>query len=318
MKFALLCLVIFTTFFNFSCRQNVESSPVAANEQPVETPSPAPTPDKYEEFDIIEQFSRMQAGNEPAALKYKGYKIEPVTVKKKYDKDSPVADIYDAVLSKNGKRITRFEGVYYPLGNFMSFGLYQFLSGSEKQLFIIEESNRYDHAWIVNLEPKFKVLFDAADYDVLYGYLRVIDIENDGQKEITLSKNCNLGFIFSNVNEPWVKVIFKYDAKARKYLPASHLFEEFTLDGIDAKFQEFNDGKNNSVSELLKIFMTYVYAGKEDEAWKFFDKEIVDSFEYETVSGKVKGKERIREYMKKELNEDPIYKFIRNDLGRRK
>jgi len=83
MKTALSCLIVFTVLLNFSCGRNIESSPVAANEKPVETLQPAMpqfsrTPVKYEEFDIIEKFSRDGAGKVPISLEYKDYKISPV------------------------------------------------------------------------------------------------------------------------------------------------------------------------------------------------------------------------------------------------
>lgn len=310
MKVAMFCLVVLAAVANFSCRQSVESSHIPVNEKTGEIIKPAPTPIEYEEIDIIEQFSRMSVGNNPEALEFRDYKIEPVLVKKKYDEDSPVAGIYDAVLTKNGRKVARFESVYHPLGNFMSFGLYPFLRSSEKQLFIVEESHRYDRELIINLYPKYEVLFDAADFEVLRGYLRVIDMENDGEKEITLGKNCNLGFIYSNSEEPWVSIIFKYDAKARKYLPASHKYPEFTLKSRD--LQEFMEGGKKIFS--LKVFMAYIYAGKEAEAWKIFD-EAELNFPVENYStGKIENKQELKENILKGLAKDKIYKFIKKDL----
>lgn len=311
MKSAPFTLIFFTALFNFSCQQNVESSPALVDERVAETPQPISTPEKYEEIDIIEQFSRMEAGNEPIPLEIGDYKISPVTVKKKFYKDSPEADIYDAILSKKGKTIAKFEGIYYPLGNFMSFGLYPFLNNSEKQLLILEESNRYDRAWIINLSPKFEILFDSADFDVLYGYLGAIDIDKDGVFELSAFGSTNLGFTFSWNNETWTKVIFKYDSKSRKYLPASHIFSEYIFENIDEEIQKFREAENRSFSDFLQIFMGYIYAGKEDAAWKFFDESFsTDKLTFGTDINKANTKEKIISA----LNKDPIYKFIKADL----
>jgi hypothetical protein len=291
--------MISTTLLNFSCGQNVESSPIAANEKPAETlqtpiPRAAPTPDKYEEIDIVEQFSALRNDETSAILEFKNYKIKRVTVKKRED-DSPEADIYDAVISKNGKTIRRFAGSYHPLGNLLGFGFYQFLKGSEKQLLIIDESNRYDREWIVSLSPKFDVLFDTADFGV--EGLMTLDVDNDGEKEITAARFCfESEFDFAMSERPWLRVVFKYDAKAHKYLPASHIFTDYTL-----------SGQNERKEKFFESFMTYIYAGQEKEAWKFFD---------ENMKGK--DIEQTRAKIKASLKEDPIYKFIRKDLRSRK
>jgi hypothetical protein len=325
MKIALFCLVIFTAWLNLACEKNVESSPsVAANEKSTETPQApqpqtTPTPDKYPEFDIIEQFASYRNKDLPTSLEYKGYKIKKVAVKKRDESDSPEAAIDDLVVSRNGRAIHRFEGIYNPLGNKLGYGFYRFLKGSEEQLFIVDESNRYDREWIVSLSPNFEVLFDSGDYNVESGYLRVTDINNDGEKEITLGIFCGLGFGSVMSDRPWRRIIFKYDAATRKYLPASHIFTDYTLTGQDERIQKFrgnspalNGGK---FSELLEILTTYIYAGRENEAWRFFDENFSDRF---ISDGAEKEKSETRAKIKAKLNKDPIYKFIQQDLQKRK
>jgi len=320
MKFALFCLAVMTAILNLSCGQNAASapsSPSAPAEIFEEIPSPVPTPSKYEEIDIIEQISMGGKDNPPASITVDNYKIRKETVRKKDDADSPVTDISDAVLSKNGKTIARFEGIYYPLGNSMSFGLFSFLGTSEKQLLIVDETNRYDREWIISLSPKYEVLFDAADYHVQGGYMRLIDIDKDGVYELFYGVYIPLSFMFSRSSTPLQMVVFKFDAKTRRYLPATHIFTDYTLAGIDEKVQSFNNNRVNSLSALLKIFITYVYAGKEEEAWKFFDHEGLNFSTQETFSGKVEGKEQIIKHIKNALDDDPIYRFIRRDLKRK-
>lgn len=313
MKLIVFSLLILTAIFDLSCQNKVKSSPISPNERMAKLPKPTPTPSKYEQNYIIGQISMEGKTDYPIPLEYKGFKINAVVVKKKFDKDSPVAGIYDAVLSKNGKTITRFEGSYYPLGNFMSFGLFAFLGGSEKQLIVLEESMKYDHEWILRLSPKFEVLFDAADFEVDGGGMRLIDIDKDGVYELIYGKYYHLDFMFSMNGMPSGQVIFKYDSKTRKYLPASHFFTDFTLDEIDNKIQQFNNN-SKSFSLLLEIFMTYIYAGKEDEAWKYFDENFsTDRLWFGVEEDKVKTKEKIISALQK----DKIYQFIQNDLKKR-
>jgi hypothetical protein len=317
MKFVVVCLLGFTVFLNLSCQQEVISSSISKDEQITKVPEPSPTPNKYEETDIIEQFSTMGDENQPTLVEFQDYKIKKVSVRKKDEIDSPEADIYDAVVSKNGKTIARFEGIYYPLGNEMSFGLYPFLGESEKQLFILEESNRYDREWIVNLSPKYEVIFDAADFDVISGYLRVIDIDNDGQKEITLYKGNNIGYMFPPKDIPLVRIVFKFDEKTRKYLPASHKFPAFTLKDQEEQIKKFNENKTKKFSKALEIMLTYIYAGKEESAWQLFDNEEIDFTPESVLNAKTESKEQLRVKIKNALNKDPIYKFIKTDLKKK-
>ena len=318
MKTALFCLIVLMSLLNFSCRRNVESSPIAANEKFVETPQPAPTTEKFEEIDIIDQFAAGQ-DNRMTSLDFEDYRIKRVTVKKKDDFDGTLIDVNEAVLSKKGKTLARFEGTIHSLGNSMSFGLYPFLGGSEKQLLVIDESPRSDREWIVGLTPKFEIMFDAADYNVQGGHLRLVDIDKDGVYELLYGKFLNEAFVNqSNGTRPVGMIVFKFEPKTRKYVPATHFFTDYTLRGIAEKVREFNESKNKSLDSCLEIFMTYVYAGKEDEGWKFFDKEGLDFSSLETSNGKVKGKQNIIEHIKTTLNKDPIYKCIRKDLNRAK
>ncbi len=311
MKIVLLCLLIFTALLNFSCGQKVETSPIKENEKIGETVQTSPTPEKYKIIDLSEQVSKWKDENsEPTSLNFKGYQIKPIIVKKS-EPESPVADIYDAVLSKKGKTIARFEGIYYPLGNFMSFGTFSFLGDSEKQLVVIEESYKYERDWIVSLTPKYKVLFDSNDYDLGWGRLGVVDIDNDEVYELTLNQSSCLGLGWIDRDCPWAEVVFKYDAKTRRYLPANHIYTDYILENIEAQVKDYEDRKANGRTDLLKIMMKYFYVGKEDEAWKFWD----DNFSsHDSSSFSGKNKEQTRETIQNALDKDPIYKFIKADL----
>jgi hypothetical protein len=316
MKTLALILVIFSAIFNFSCGHGVESSPLGANEKPFEKPQANPSPANDEEIDVIEVINNENKDNSSARLKFKDYEVRKITVKKREDVNGETTDIYDAVLIKNGKTLKRFEGSYYSLGNEMTLGFYPFLGGAEKQLLIADQLPRHEHEWIINLTPKFEVLFDSEDYNVGGGQMRLIDIDKDGVYEVFYIEFLTLDFILPGAErlETMGTIIFKYDSKLRKYLPANHVFTDYALKGFDEKVKKFNENKEPSLASLLQIFTAYVYAGREDEAWSFFEKEGVYFTARETNSGKVEGKKQIIEHIKKFLNEDPIYKFVKRDL----
>jgi hypothetical protein len=328
MKITLFCLIIFTAFLNFSCQRNVESSPVAENEKTVELPSQRPTPENFgekqidDEMQIIGRFSNSDEDELNILVKFGNFTIKKDVVIKSDGFDSPETGVIDAVLSKKGKRLARFEGVYYPLGNEMSFGLFSFLGGTEKQLLVYDDSLHYEHDWIVTLSPKFEVIYNNADYDI-YGGFGVLDIDKDGILELSAGKDASLGFSFSRNSEMAVKVIFKYDPKTHKYLPATHLYPEFVLQGFedisfDEQLKNFKERKNRGLPEFLQIFLKYVYAGKEAEAWRFFDETEIEIKDVWTLGDEklqpIDGKLQAKDHLKKVLSKDPIYKFIQKDL----
>jgi hypothetical protein len=311
MKATAFCLIVLTAFLNFSCGQNVESSPVAINERAAETPRPTPTPDKFEEIDLQAKFSKMENDDLPDSLKIDGYEVKTVTVKKRDGFDSPEADIYDLVLSKKGKSITRFEGMYYPLGNYMSFGLFSFLGGSEQQLLAFDESYKWERDWIISLTPRYEVLFDSHDYGIGWGRIGVVDVDQDGVYELTELQSIGLNIAWANSDYPWVKVIFKYDSRIHKFTPANHIFTSYSLDSIDEQLKQFKDGQGSTKRDFLEIMLRYFYAGKDSEAWRFFDENFAAQFTNPVADG---DKEKTIELIKKALAKDPIYRFVKSDI----
>lgn len=327
MKLALFYLIIFTLSLGLSCDKNVESSPIAENEIVKATPQPSPMPDKFEEKQIYEEmqkigrFSNFEEDESKTLFKFQDFTIKKDVVKKSDDIGSPVTGIIDAVLSKKGKHLARFEGVYYPLGNEINFGLYSFLGGTEKQLLVYDESLHYEHDWIVRLSPKFEVIYNNEDFDIYNGFY-VLDIDNDGILELTAGKSASLTFMFSRSSELALKTIFKYDSKSHKYLPATHLFPEYVLngfeeEGFEAQLKNFNEREAKGLSEFLQIFMKYIYAGKEAEAWKFFTETEIDFKYVTTLSGKIENKEQMKAQIKSVMKKDPIYQFIQKDLRKK-
>src|SRR5215203_4356215 len=328
MKTAVSCLIISTALLNFSCGQNVESSSVAANEKPAEIPIPISTPDRFgekmikDEIDSIGRFSNYEEDESKTAFKFQGFQIKKEVVMRSDDIGSTLVGVIDAVLSKKGKRLARFEGVYWSLGNEINFGLYPFLGGAEKQLLVTDESLHYEHDWIVRLSPKFEVIYNNEDFGIWYGFY-VLDIDNDGVLELSAAKNASFDFVFSRSSEMSLKIIFRYDPKSHKYLPATHIYPELVLQGFeresfDEQIIKFNESKDKFLPKFLQIFMKYIYGGREAEAWKFFDETEIDIKEAEILGGKVDGKQQTKDHLKKILEKDPIYKFIRKDLRSRK
>ncbi len=82
------------------------------------------------------------------SLAYNGFVVKKVFRKVK-PKNSPEAEIADLVIKKNGKILLKFDGIYYPLGNGLDFGLFSFLGGEEKQLAVSDTIPRGGNHYIV-------------------------------------------------------------------------------------------------------------------------------------------------------------------------
>ena len=301
-----ICVLLgFCLIFTACQNQNVKSEQLSASEfNRSESKTPMPSPEmileKYKEIYFEEYFSKDDF------LEFNGYRLEREKVVKELKEEKIKADIFDTVLKKNGKVIKRFEGVFYPLGNQMDFGSVS-LIGGEKQFFVIDTTHRFERNWIFSLQPEYRLLFDSADFHLLRGGMAGIDFDNDGVYEITLSRMEYGIFTFPNSEVPNVRIIFKYDPQKKRFLPASHLFPEFTLKGLNERIERFRQNERKSFPEVLAITLVYIYAGQESDGWKFFDENFVS---YEFSGEKIEDKNEAKQKIKKELSENPIYRFI--------
>lgn len=270
-----------------------------------------PIPEKEDGFYIDEIVS------EKKYLIYKGYKIRQFLTKKKYD-DAPIADIADAVLEKNGKQLLQFDGSYYPLGNQMQFGLYSLLKNKNKEMLVYENTNRFGRCWVVSFDNEAKLIFDSKDWDSFREWVSFKDFENDGIYEISMARYDHAGFTsLASIDMPLVSIIFKYDEKVGKYLPANHKYQE------TAK-KLMHSGNNLGFREVMENFLAYIYAGMEKEAWEYFEKKynFGENSPYssnfneanEKTSYPPDSKSKARERIQKSLQSNKIYQFIKKDL----
>ena len=303
-------LTVSVLLCNFACQNQIENSrssivEVMQNEPgTLETPTPQPTDEKRI---VIEDIVA-----ERDSLKYEGYEIKKFLTKKKEkgESDSPVAEINDAVLQKNGKTLLKFEGVYYPLGNLIEFGLFSFLGDQKKQLIVYETTNRYGRVWIVSLSPKPKILFDSEDWGGFGEFVYIEDIDGDGKYEISLQTEKSFSFEnIAHINVPQIGYDFRYDSKKERFLPANENFQDLYSKGLNERASKIEPLNSSSgfdeeiIKDFIETFLIYIYAGKENEAWEFFDKEY-----------NLEDKENRKEKIKAVLSEDPIYKFIKNSV----
>jgi hypothetical protein len=240
-------------------------------------------------------------------LSYKGYDVVRLKKRVKYEypdekraQKFKLIDITYAVVNKNNRNIYTFGDFYCGLGNATNFGLFSLLGGESKQLIISQTIPRGGRHWVVSLFSNFKVLFDSQDYGVGREEFYVIDIDKDGIYEISLPVTSFYEYsdVIATGNTPLPDILFKYDETKSKYLPANKLFQEYALRGIEQKITKLNSSDELKYrADVMDIILQYVYAGKEEEGWLFYEREY-----------KLNDKERLRTRIRKTLKEEAVYK----------
>jgi hypothetical protein len=208
-------------------------------------------------------------------LSYQGYDIEILkkSIIDKAYRDAPI-DVTYAVVKKGSKVLGKFDSVYFGAGNATNVGLFNFLDGQTKELAISQTISRGGRHWVVRLIPDYKVIFDSANYEVGREEVEIMDIDHDGIYEIGLEDTSFYSVFDIPMSEtPLPYIIFKYDKKIDRYLPANHLFQDYLLQGIDKQISELSSDPKSPgyLSSRLVILLDYLYAGKEKEGWAFFD-----------------------------------------------
>jgi hypothetical protein len=232
------------------------------------------------------------------SLTYDGYTI--VARRKNVSVEGISTETSYAVLQKGQRVITTFEGLNHPMGNVTRFGLFPFLGGENKQ-FIVEQSvpRNWSH-WIANTVPDYHLLFESRKWGV-DGELKIVDVNQDGVFEF--SKVMTALYDFEKLptsQSPLVDVLFAYDTSAHEYLPASQNFQEFALKGIEDEMRSLDRSDERTyLSTMVHIVLRYIYAGKRDEGWAFYESQF-----------KLGNKDQIKLDILNKLRSEPVYRFI--------
>lgn len=240
--------------------------------------------------------------------------IEKFIVKKVSHKVKPEdlieADVTDAIIQKNGKTLLKLDGIYHGLGNATDFASFPLLGDNKKQLIISQTVPRGGIHYVIDFSPNPRVIFNSRDFGIGGEDLGITDVDNDGIYEIFLAKSGDY-FSFVSSEIPYVTITFRFDKQTQKFLPVNHKLPENASERINGQIKRFNESKEKRFAAVLEITLTYLYAGKEKEAWDFFDKNFAPQ---DWIYGRVENKEQTKEKIKADLSKDPIYKFIKNDL----
>ncbi len=124
-----------------------------------------------------------------------------------------------------------------------------------------------------------RIIYQSSDYNV--SEFVTFDLENDGilefyQYVFDFRYELNL----SGASSPHPKLFFAFDKNQKKYLPIKKLTNQQIKEISELKnsIEEFDRQKNhskydaeNNFIDVLNVLLTYIYAGKRDEGWHFYD-----------------------------------------------
>lgn len=285
-------------------------APDAPNVQTTPDAQPARAAEEPKEYpkDITEDFAR------EGTLALNGYEVsrrdETVPFSVPGAKNSPtfMTDASYVVLKRKGRVVAKFDGVEYGAGVATMFGAFNFLGGRARQLAVSLTVPRGGRHRVVDLSSASpRVIFDSLDYGVGREELSVIDLDKDGTYELSMPVTAFYGFEnMSMAGTPLPEIVFKYDAKARRYLPANRLFPEYAMRGVDEDIRALKPDDEAYMSRRLDILLRYVYAGREREGWDFFDRA------YERPD-----RNALRKKIASALGEERVYRFLRRANAKR-
>jgi hypothetical protein len=220
------------------------------------------------------------------------------------------AQVSYAVINAPGRQLAKFDGTYdvFMAGNDTNFGLFPVLGKASKQLIVEQTAYRNGRVWVVDLSPQIRfspsirTVFDTKEYG-LAGGIQLVDVDHDGVYELLAYSTIFEGFGgLPHCCSPYFDVLFRFDDRKHKYVPASQKFPEFMLKGIDEELGKVNVGDDLDYRQtVLTSLIRYLYAGKSHEGWAFYEKEYRGD-----------DKRELKAQLLKRLATEPIYQAMQH------
>jgi len=220
-----------------------------------------------------------------------------------------------ADLIRNGRTLLRFDGMYAPIGKSIEFGLFPFLKIRQNQLLVSQDTFRGGNQWVVALGRFPHIIYNGRMWRTgrEVDDMSVIDLDGDGVYEISVPTCIFYGFeSLCPGCTPLPTIIFKYSNRAGRFLPANPQFANYLLAKVEDQKQKIHSvgsppDNMNHLGDILAVVLDYIFAGRQHEAWTFYDQ-----------AYKLPDKDRIKEEIRAELRDSPVYRFIYRRRSRRK
>jgi hypothetical protein len=227
------------------------------------------------------------------------------------------------IIRENGRVRKKFEIEW---GNkwWLRFGWYDLLGNGKKQLIVHRFSGGanccYDYS-IYEVTPRFRELYDSLQPDDVADWVgdELFPIDLDGDGVLEFRRNVMAGSYLSpsgRATSAFPPAWFAFDNSMGRYVPANKKFTSATMDELDERRKQLNKWRTEIKEEdditpefideveVRHTFLYLVYAGKKDEAWKYFD----ENYHFEF-------REKFRNEFKQAFAEDPTYRSL---YGRRR
>lgn len=233
-------------------------------------------------------------------------------------------------ISQSGRRLRNVE-ISEGSKNWLKYGFFDFLGNGSKQLIVHTYSGGahccYDYQ-IFDLGTHFRTIYTSEKYDSanqIGNQLVPVDIDGDGVFEFYQDVMAfdYIG-VYSHATSSFPPAIFAFDKKSSRYELATKHFPEFVLkrlqenidrlEPVQKEAEKYETGfTKDEIDEIRtrETFLFWVYAGKREEAWKFFEQN------YRSETGD-KYQDKLREVLigdfKQLFAADPTYKSIYETL----
>lgn len=176
------------------------------------------------------------------------------------------------------------------------------LAPGKPHLVVLQETYRDAATLVATLDDSPRLIFKGGDFEVAEAGFS--DLNKDGVAEIrAVSRRYRYFHGLSNMNSPFPAVIFQYDAGRATYRPANPRFPEALPDAVVLERVKTASARNDFAlpAMVFEIAIGYAYAGRDADAWAFFD---------QWFPGDAKEKAEARSALKKALAADPVYRSV--------
>lgn len=242
------------------------------------------------------------------ALIYKGYTLEK-RFKSHPDLTDKAKTVEYAVLRQSDRKIEKFDLIEHPL-SVIDFGLFSFLGSEEKQIFISQTAPRSGSHWIVSFKPEYQSIFNSSEFNVGGEDFQIGDFDKDGVYELSFANYISLKSNSQTpaTSMPFTEIIFKFNPILNKYLPANPQFAHYLLRDVDEQTKLIRrENKDTQFADVLDITLKYIYAGKEKDAWEFFE----ERYDFEDKQIRINA-------VKSAFEKDVIYKSLKKTYDQNK